>query len=71
VIITDVDELNDLPLEALWTNYIEAMDMIIECIKDKNRPAALYYMAIVKVSLDLYFDNIDQIVEQIDADETP
>lgn len=65
MIVSDIDELQTMLLSDLWTNYVEATDMVISCIKENNRGAALYYMAVSQTTLDIYFENIDRIVEAI------
>ena len=63
--ITDPEELIHAEAEELWGNYMEAMDAVIICIKADNRYEALFYMAVVKVSIDLYFDRIEDIVDEL------
>lgn len=65
MIVTDIDELHTMLLADLWNNYIETTDMIITCIKDGNHRAALYYVAVMQTTLDVYFEAIDRIVEAI------
>lgn len=68
MIVTDPKELMIMSAADLWENYMNAMDSVIETVQSGERLEAMFYMTVVKVSIDLYFDRVEEIVESIDAD---
>ena len=67
--IIDESELAMMPVKDLWANYEEAMDAAVEAANLKQRDEALFYMAVAKVTLDLYFDSVERIIVLINLGE--
>lgn len=65
--IIDSAELSVMSVNALWANYLEAMDAVITAIEMDEKPEAMFYMAVVKISLDLYFDGVERILCQLNS----
>lgn len=54
----------DLSLEQLWRNYQEAMDMLVLGSQYETFTGADFYAAVARVSIDTYFERIEQCLSQ-------
>jgi hypothetical protein len=60
VIITAIDEIRKLRLWELWDNYSDATGAAIRLAKMGDKYAAALYLATAKISMELYFERIEE-----------
>lgn len=58
--IVDACEMAGLDPRTLWSNYVEAMDAAVMCSNAGDRESAYYYVCVVRVTLEHYFDSIER-----------
>lgn len=62
--IDDVDKIKVMSASELWRNYYEAMDVLMLMAMGGLSRNADYYAAVARVSIDHYFERIEECLDQ-------
>lgn len=62
MIVHEPCKIKKMSLSRLWRNYLEAMDAAIMAARAGEDESSVFYVAVVRVTLDQYFSQIERHV---------